>query len=122
MIERFQLNVVRDRVAIAATLAAPIESVAIALVDQPGCILHIGHGDPGYPILQEGQTWEFDPPWTDGLFLSTPATGVGNNLDVSYTVRTYKEPQPVVAVERARAPMQAGRFVDQLLRNFGLKR
>lgn len=123
MIQRFPLSVARDRVVIDATLANPVESVTVAFfsVNQSSCILHKGHGDTGSLITQEGQTWEFDPPWTDGIFISTPGSGSGN-LDIAVEFHTYHAPQPVIDVTRTKAPGQAPRgFVDQLLRNFGLK-
>jgi len=124
MIERFQLSIARDRQAILGTLAAPVESVTVAAftVNQAACLLHKGHGDPGALITQEGQTWEWDPPWTDGFFLSTPGGGSGV-IDIAVEIRTYQAPQPVVDVTRARPVAKSGpdRFLDQLLRNFGIK-
>lgn len=126
MIARYTLAVARERELIPATLANPVESITVAAfsVNQSACSLHIGHTAEFYLITQEGQTWELDPPWTDGLFITTPGGGSGV-LDIAVTFRTYQAPQPVIDVTRARAPRQAGQagaFVDQLLRNFGLKR
>jgi hypothetical protein len=126
VIIRYGLATARDRELVPATPANPVESVSVAFfsVGASSCLLHIGHGAEGYLITQEGQTWELDPPWEDGLFISTPGGGSGV-LDIAVTFRTYREPQPVMDVTRARAPAQAGQaghFVDQLLRNFGLKR
>lgn len=121
MIELFNLAVARDRVAIPATAANPMESVSIAqLPAGNGVTLHFGHGDPGRPANQEGQTWELDPPLADGLFLSN-TLGAGT-LILEIHFRTYQAPTPVIDVSRARAPGTApAKFVDQLLRNFGLK-
>lgn len=121
MIETLDLSVARNRVGIGATYANPVNGVTVMQLPAGVAItLHLGHGHVGYPILQEGQTFEPDPPHTDGVFI-TNAAGVGVLiLDVSFL--TYTAPTPVVDVSRA--PKQGStpaRFLDQLLRNFGVK-
>lgn len=124
MIYSFPLNVARDKDAIIATLAAPVESVSIArwALNQSGvATIHFGHGDIGRVITQEGQVWEFDPPLTDGVFVSCSGAGVGN-MSIDINLRTFQTPQPVIDVTRARPGAPGKAWADQLLRNFGLKK
>lgn len=129
MIESFELGaIVRNRVAIPASLANPLASVTVASLPLGAgtILLHFGHGDQGRLITQEGQTFEPGPEEAaDGLFVSTSGGVGGTFLVLDITFRTFREPMPVVDVSRAPAgsvPTRtpAGSWLEQLRRNFGL--
>jgi hypothetical protein len=133
MIESYDISILvppRNREAVGASLANPIAAVTVAALPLGAgpILLHFGHGDPGRPITQEGQTFEPGPEEAaNGLFVSTAPGSIGGTLilvlDISF--RTFREPIPVVDVSRApggRVPTRtpAGSWLEQLRRNFGL--
>ena len=79
--ERFDQAIARDRVAVPVTLANPIVSVTVTRLPAGASpSLHFGHGSVPIPLLAQQETFEFDPPMREGLFLSNPAAAVGDLL------------------------------------------
>ena len=121
MIESLALTTARDRVGIPTSFANPLDAVTVAVLPAGAVArIHFGHGDPGRVVNQEGQTFEPDPSEaSNGLFFSNDLGAGTVVLDISFV--TYREPQPVVLVGRAPRAAPGGAWVNQLLRNFGLK-
>lgn len=74
-----------DRTLVDGTLGARVMAVTIARADLEDITfnvsLHFGARGP-FPVTMLGQTWEFDPPEVDGIYISSGALNLDFILEI----------------------------------------